>query len=155
MSAGTVTKTNGSDFMHEPKLDEGAIPEPKEGLPEAKVYDATGRTYKDPTMTQKAQSWLQQHIVTIALVVITGVVTFTYQQFQVSALTKENAALSAQMDKDKTEMKALIAENKAEAKKDIADAQAYGVSALSQARFMQGLLIGKGIANPQDFQQQR
>lgn len=106
---------------------------------------------KARTMTQKTGAWFQQHAVTIILAVITFITTFLYMQFKVEALIKENVAIIEKTKEDKAALMAIITENKSELKKEVADAQAYGVAAGNNVKFMQGLLIGKGIAKPEDF----
>lgn len=142
MSATATAKTNGQDFSHDPII-ENPIPEPADRLP-GTLYGPDNRTLPPSTMTAKAQSWIQQNIVTIALVVITFVSTFAYMKFQIDNVLEKNA-----------ELKQVVADNKEEAAKATADAQAYAISARGKADFLTGLLIGKGVVKAEDLNQQK
>lgn len=104
-------------------------------------------------MVQKAQNWIVNNAVTLVLCGVTVISTFVYMQFRVNDLMEKNASLATQIKDNHAEIKDLLTKHEAEAKKDIADAAAYGVSARGEAKFIEGMLLGKGIAQPGDFLQ--
>lgn len=148
-----------SVFTKNAKLNGGrSIPMPKESLTDALQRTASIMTTKTPPQADKP--FLEKYlsfVLAIVLAVVPAISTFAVMQWRISALEEKHKSdidgINVRIGNDKSELNDRIANDKVELNARIADAQAYGNSALGQSKFIQGILLGKGILNANEINQ--
>lgn len=151
--AEIYTKGNGADISDDfPK--NTAIPMPIKNLPHGNVFQggtisrAAPNSKTMPPVKQNS-NFLQLYggiVIAVVLSVVPVIALFAVMQYRIGVLEERH-------EREFGALKAAIAAERAESNARIADAQAYGNSALSQSKFVQGILLGKGILTSNDITQ--